>query len=276
MRRFRIDYKEYLKVFVFFVIGVVVALAIGYAAVIFFNSNAVSYNNTNSTLSSTDVQGALDELINKCWTRSADYCPTGQYCEESFSAQFSAYRNINTLCTTGVGTNAYIDTGVKPSSTIGYFLEFKPRNISTTATILGASNTTNLSANVMALEFSSGNVFMNINGTGLPTGGVAVVNNTRFAMYYKYRGDNYLRLYGTRSSATAIPSLNKNIYLFALNKAGTADRGSYVCIARCIITDGDTVLRNYVACQRKSDGKLGLCDEATGTFNYGVGTFTYD
>lgn len=278
MKRFKIQYKQYLKIVLAFTIGILVALGIGYAAAIFFNSDAVSYNNTNSTLTSTDVQGALDELITKCWTRDANYCPPGQYCEESFKAQFPDYENINTLCTTGENTGAYIDTGVVPTSHTGFFIEFKPRKSTNETFFLGASKTTNIGSSTSFYADISQQTLLVTSGTSAHIGQNSISNHTRYALYYKYLDDNYFRFYGTRETATALPnSINRNIYLFTLNAGGSPyPGGSHICVARFMITENDSLVRNYVACRRKADGKLGLCDEVTGTFNYGVGTFTYD
>ncbi len=46
-----------------------------------YNSNQVSFNNNNTTLSSTDVQSAIDELYNKCSNVPAvGSCPEGYEC----------------------------------------------------------------------------------------------------------------------------------------------------------------------------------------------------
>ena len=60
-----------------FVIGIIVtAASTFYAAETIFASSEVSYDNTNSTLTSTNVQDALDELYAKAMQAGGD-CPTG-------------------------------------------------------------------------------------------------------------------------------------------------------------------------------------------------------
>ena len=49
-----------------FVLGVIIAISISVIAATYFPSNDVTYDNTESGLSSTDVQGAIDELYTEC------------------------------------------------------------------------------------------------------------------------------------------------------------------------------------------------------------------
>ena len=51
-----------------FIIGILTCSVVGVAAATFFPSNNVTYDNTESDLNSTDVQGAIDELYNACKT----------------------------------------------------------------------------------------------------------------------------------------------------------------------------------------------------------------
>ena len=50
-----------------FILGGIVFGTIGVSAATYFESNLVTYDNTESGLSSTDVQGAIDELYNECF-----------------------------------------------------------------------------------------------------------------------------------------------------------------------------------------------------------------
>ncbi len=53
------------RIFIF-VLGVFIASSISVLAATYFESSAVTYDNTKSGLSSTNVQGAIDELYNEC------------------------------------------------------------------------------------------------------------------------------------------------------------------------------------------------------------------
>ena len=58
-----------------FILGAIIFSAISVYAVTYFPSNQVTYNNSASGLSSTNVQGAIDELYNTCSSAvsSGDY-----------------------------------------------------------------------------------------------------------------------------------------------------------------------------------------------------------
>ena len=67
--------KEKIKKIIFgyfpgFVLGVITAISISVIAATYFPSNDVTYDNKESGLSSTDVQGAIDELYGVCTTPS--------------------------------------------------------------------------------------------------------------------------------------------------------------------------------------------------------------
>ena len=69
--------KEKIKKIIFgylpgFVLGVITAISISVIAATYFPSKDVTYDNKESGLSSTDVQGAIDELYAEC-----TYVPTG-------------------------------------------------------------------------------------------------------------------------------------------------------------------------------------------------------
>ena len=66
--------KEKVKKIIFgylpgFVLGVITAISISVIAVTYFPSGDVTYDNTESGLKSTDVQGAIDELYGVCTTK---------------------------------------------------------------------------------------------------------------------------------------------------------------------------------------------------------------
>lgn len=60
--------KSNIKLIIGILIGMVLSITTVYAATILFASNQVSYDNTTSGLSSTNVQDALDELYTKANT----------------------------------------------------------------------------------------------------------------------------------------------------------------------------------------------------------------
>ena len=60
--------KEFMKKYLIgFILGILTVGIIKVSAETFFPSNQVTYDNTESGLSSNDVQGAIDELYNTCF-----------------------------------------------------------------------------------------------------------------------------------------------------------------------------------------------------------------
>jgi CHASE3 domain sensor protein len=68
------------KILIGLVIGLFIFIPVVFAASIYLSSD-VYYNNTNSTLSSTDVQSALDELATK-YSKINKKCPDGYTCTQ--------------------------------------------------------------------------------------------------------------------------------------------------------------------------------------------------
>ncbi len=64
MKKFKEFAKEYL---IGFVIGIVVCGGVSVIAATYFPSNQVTYENTESGMQASDVQGAIDELYNVCF-----------------------------------------------------------------------------------------------------------------------------------------------------------------------------------------------------------------
>ena len=65
--------KEFLKKYLIgFILGIVSACTISVIAATYFPSNDVTYDNTESGLKSSDVQGAIDELYGVCFPSAGD------------------------------------------------------------------------------------------------------------------------------------------------------------------------------------------------------------
>ena len=66
--------KEFLKKYLIgFVLGVVSACTVSVIAATYFPSNDVTYDNKESGLSSTNVQGAIDELYKTCIAKKSRF-----------------------------------------------------------------------------------------------------------------------------------------------------------------------------------------------------------
>ena len=92
--------KKNMKVVLAFIFGSIITGSIVYATVI--NSIDVAYDNSNSTLEATTVQGAIDELYNKA--QVSEKCPDGYTCYKTCEYQcsngfYATYTNgIMTSC----------------------------------------------------------------------------------------------------------------------------------------------------------------------------------
>ena len=69
MKKIKNFFKCYLPGFL---LGIISACTISVIAATYFPSNDVTYDNTESGLSSTDVQGAIDELYGVCFPKAGD------------------------------------------------------------------------------------------------------------------------------------------------------------------------------------------------------------
>lgn len=65
MKKIKEIFKNNLKIVIAFILGIIISGTTVYAATIIYNANQVGFNNSNTSLSSTDVQGALDELYTR-------------------------------------------------------------------------------------------------------------------------------------------------------------------------------------------------------------------
>ena len=80
----------------------------------------------------------------------------------------------------------------------------------------------------------------------------------------------------TSSDSTDISAIDYNLYLFAFNFVGVAQRFTSIKLYSCSIYSNGTLVRNFIPCNRKSDSVIGLYDTVNGVFytNAGSGDFT--
>ena len=90
------------------------------AATYLYNADEVSYDNSNSTLTSTDVQSALDELYNKC-NNSTTTCPQGVICTQKTDIKCKRATALHTETCTNSDTSHYCrGDGYAQNDTITY------------------------------------------------------------------------------------------------------------------------------------------------------------
>lgn len=118
--------RKFLLVLFGFVLGLLVASSVGYAATTILASN-VSYSNSSSGLSSTNVQGAIDELAEKsssdsnfvsAYTYNSSSCVTGT---ESTCVRTRCYENKSAVsCPAGTIINYKVNSSTTKTFTVLY------------------------------------------------------------------------------------------------------------------------------------------------------------
>ncbi len=100
--------KKNYKLVLGVIVGVLISASVVGAATYYGAANTLSYNNSNSDLSSSNVQDALDELYNRT------YCPADTYCEPYKTTlavgDYVSYTPSKTSYTTDTSMTGYTST----------------------------------------------------------------------------------------------------------------------------------------------------------------------
>lgn len=192
------------------------------------------------------------------------------------NANLSFMKELSYIQTSGT---QYIDTGVKPSSTIKFVMEFEwvsfPNNEPKIAYGCDAGVYDN---NAFALQYSSGQSKVTIYHGSSGSASVTVNTNTRYRIEHK----NGEQKFYTVSNNTAIISSQmtttfsspQNIYIAALNRGGsTTVYPACIKIYYCKIYDNNVLVKDFVPCYYK---EYGLYDKINEVFykNKGTGEIT--
>lgn len=167
----------------------------------------------------------------------------------------------------GTSSTEYIDTGVVPSATKGFFLD---------ADMTGASGCTGWGSGADR----AATIFR-----GYSTDCRIQADNVSAAKTYQAAGrhvwiiDYYNQKMGYDSTLDSISPAQYgvlNFYLGSWYEAGTTYYGMGGNVYSFKIHDGENLLVNYVPCYRKSDSVIGFYDTVNNVFkvNNGGGTFT--
>lgn len=184
------------------------------------------------------------------------------------SALPSAYQEVDYIRS---GGTQYIDTGVPLNNNSSFELDFQAT--STSAKMLfGArydykTRTYTFNIATSPNNFVSGYVNGNID-TGISA------NTNRHVMY---RNKEKLYFDGTLvDTATNTGTQNTlNAYIFACNQNGTTYLPSSMKFYGLKIWQGNTLVRNFIPCYRKSDEEIGVYDLVNKVFYTNAGTSTF-
>ena len=198
----------------------------------------------------------------------------------NFSSRIpSAYQEVEYLKSSGT---QYINTGVIPTvdtgvKVRGHFTSVQNEN----NIILGASDQTAFAnGKPYSVDPFPDKVYFPFGGfvgNSTDTLTITQIANTQYEYTLNYMDsgkasvDTLQMTLPTRTSMTS-----KALYLFCLNGNGTAGYYSHFALEYLQITQGESVIHDYVPCYRKADNVAGLYDLVTGTFytNAGTGSFT--
>ena len=183
--------------------------------------------------------------------------------EEYQEVEYVTFHGTNS----GTSSTEYIDTGVVPSATKGFFLD---------ADVIGASGCTGWGSGAN----SAATIFRG-NSTGLRI----QADNSSAAKTYSVTGrhvwtiDYYNQRMGYDNTFDSISPVQYgvlNFYLGAWYEAGTTYYGMGGNVYSFKIYDSGNLSVNYIPCYRKSDGVIGFYDTVNNVFkvNNGGGTFT--
>lgn len=175
----------------------------------------------------------------------------------------------------------YINTGVIPTVDTGVKIRGHFTSVQDSDNIiLGASNQTAFAnGKPYSVDPYPDRVYLLFGGFGDGSSETITITQTKNKQYeytlnYMDSGkasvDTLQITLPTRTSVTS-----NALYLFCLNGNGTAGYYSHFALEYLQITQGTSVIHDYVPCYRKADNVAGLYDLVTGTFlaNAGSGTF---
>jgi len=191
----------------------------------------------------------------------------------------SGYKVLSYIESTGT---QYIDTGVKPTNTTGYEIKHSIcADNSTDNIIIGAredSGNTRFWTDIdwgPSKTIGWGYTLYSVDANRYPITNKA---GTVVTTSLNYNNDRYGRVdgvvYDNSIGSKTLSNLTKNIYIFAGNYSGTASYFTSAKVYSVKITEGTTLVRNFIPCISPS-GEIGMYDTVGAKFygNSGTGTF---
>lgn len=175
----------------------------------------------------------------------------------------SAYKKVNYIQSTGT---QYINTGVVPTANVGFDIDLYSEDSGTKA-FFGAYKE---GGQEFTLTLWNNGTFI----LGSQTAAIDYTSGKRQQCSYKpftFKSFNGTETVFNQPSF----SMTQPIALFAVNMDGSSYQYSSMRLYSFKIYDGETLIRNYIPCYRKSDNEVGLYDVVNGVFytNQGSGSF---
>lgn len=179
----------------------------------------------------------------------------------------------------------WIDTGVVPTNTTGFYVDVqKTTNNHTDSIVIGVRQSTGNTRCHVDIDHSSvnGNFLFGWN-TNTAGGNRITVGLDRVTAELNYKNSRKCIINGTERSGysaqlnSTLSSGSYTLYLFSNNLYGTAGAGFVGKVWNIKITSDTSIIHDYVPAMRKADSVVGVYDLVSDTFktNGGTGTFGY-
>lgn len=244
--------KKNVKLFLGFIIGLILASGVAVYAYSYYAKD-ISYTKPGAN-TEINVEVALNDLYSKLDSME--------------------YQKLNYIENDGT---QYIDTGVKIKGNSVVKMHFKSISNSENYALYGASN---------GSAYNNGEFSCFWNNTlydvVLPSSNTAssVVTRPSYNANTEYNIEqsfSYFKVNGTTYNISGESTYqgNRNMYIFTVNRGGGLVYSGAYKLYGMEIYEGETKVRDFKPCFRKSDCAVGLYDEVTKTFftNSGSGTF---
>lgn len=192
----------------------------------------------------------------------------------------SEYERVDYIEGTG---DQHIDTGVIPDADIGAKIRMAGTVYTSGANkpIIGATVSDLRSSGVFDIEMWGSGIYFGFGTWNATTHKLVTTNvaNDIYNLELNYLNSGYFK---KDSESKAIPSysdefVNSSIYLFALNRYGSASSSNLPAkIYSAQFSKGTTIIRNFIPVKKKSNSEYGMYDTVTKQFfgNSGTGAFT--
>lgn len=182
----------------------------------------------------------------------------------------SGYTQVEYIQSSGT---QYIDTGFKPKATTRTVMKADVTAVSEWSAFFGTRNATSQTASKAYLAAASSSTQYRSDYFG---SALSINVNTTVKMTTVDKNKNVCTFNDdTITNPSSVATASANMFLLALNNAGSAQYFLNAKLYSCNIYDNDVLVRDFVPCKNPS-GVVGLYDVVNGVFyqNAGTGEFT--
>ena len=211
-------------------------------------------------------------IISKGSTEDKEYA--ANWASSTFGTN---YTQLEYIQSTGV---QYINTGYKPKNNTGIYADFEFTDVETTQQRLYSAEclTNDNTGLCYSFYINGGNCFaytyQNSTGNWINTGYVVDILRHKLKFNINNTKNMYLDNESYSIEGTATNDAIYNMMIFANIRTGSIDGYGKLKLYYFKIYEGNTLIRNYVPCKRKTDNKPGLYDIINNVFYINQGSST--